>query len=75
VPLNLNQQLQNLANLLYDPRPPVFITNRLFANSNEFRFYLDLNRNGAFDPRGLLVLTNSATSLSCTRTARRSQVP
>ncbi len=52
-PLNLNDSLQNLANLLYDPRPPVFITNRLFANSNEFRFYLDLNHNGRYDPNGL----------------------
>ena len=44
---------RNIANLLYDPRPPVFITNRLFANSNEFRFYFDLNRNGGYDPSGL----------------------
>src|SRR6266568_2199755 len=48
-------QWQNLANLLYDPRPPVFVvTNRLFPNSNEFRFYLDLNRNGRYDTNGLL---------------------
>ena len=52
-PVAGNDALQNLANLLYDPRPPVFITNRLFANSNEFRFYLDLNRNGRYDPNGL----------------------
>jgi hypothetical protein len=50
----------NLANLLYNPRAPVFVvTNALAARSNEFRFFLDLNRNGAFDPSGLLILTNS----------------
>ncbi len=49
---------QNIANLLYDPRPPVFITNALFANSNEFRFYLDLNRNGRDDPSGLQPVIN-----------------
>ncbi|HOX56005.1 MAG TPA: hypothetical protein P5205_03005 [Candidatus Paceibacterota bacterium] len=51
-PLSPNQRLQNIANLLYDPRPPVFITNLLAANSTEFRFYLDLNRNGMADPNG-----------------------
>ena len=50
------QMLQNLENLLYDPRPPVFMTNRLAApaGSNEFRYYRDENRNGQFDPTGLL---------------------
>ena len=50
---NSDDQLRNLANLQYDPRPPVFVpTNRLGAN--EFRFYLDLNRNGQFETNGLL---------------------
>src|SRR6266567_2439964 len=54
-PLTGKDALQNLGNLLYDPRPPVFVaTNRLFPNSNEFRFYLDLNRNGRYDTNGLL---------------------
>jgi hypothetical protein len=45
---------QNIANLLYDPRPPVFIvTNALAVKSNEFRFYHDLNHNGRYDPNGL----------------------
>jgi hypothetical protein len=51
-PLTANEALQNLANLLLNPRPPVFITNRFFANSNEFRFYDDLNRNGRYDTNG-----------------------
>src|ERR1035441_3289042 len=59
-PLTPIEQQQNLANLLYNPRPPVFVvTNALAARSNEFRFFLDLNRNGAFDPSGPLFLTNS----------------
>jgi hypothetical protein len=55
-PLNQGQVLQNLQNLLYDPRPPVFMTNRLAgpAGSNEFRYYRDENRNGQFDATGLL---------------------
>jgi hypothetical protein len=58
-PLTLDQQHQNLTNLLINPRPPVFITNMAYANSNEFRFYLDLNRNGKFEPSGWLGVTNS----------------
>jgi hypothetical protein len=49
---------QNIANLLFSPRPPVFVpTNRL--GSNDFRYYLDLNRNGNFDATGLQFLTNN----------------
>ena len=48
------QMLQNLENLLYDPRPPVFMTNRVAgpAGSNEFRYYRDENRNG---PRAFFI--------------------
>ena len=39
---------QNIANLQYLPRAPVFVpTNN--AGGYDFRFYLDLNRNGQFD--------------------------
>jgi len=56
-PLSLSDSLLNSANLLYDPRPPVFIvTNAL--GSNDFRFYLDLNRNGRYDPSGLQPVIN-----------------
>jgi hypothetical protein len=53
--LNQNQFLQNLINLLYSPRPPVFISTNS-AGSNDFRFYLDLNRNGRFDANGLQIV-------------------
>jgi len=47
-PLSKDDLLVNLCNLFYDPRPPVFPT------SNEFRFYLDFNRNAQFESNGLL---------------------
>jgi hypothetical protein len=50
-PLNPNDSLLNSANLLYDPRPPVFIVTNAFG-SNDFRFYVDLNRNRRYDPSG-----------------------
>ncbi|MFO1501832.1 MAG: hypothetical protein U1G07_26230, partial [Verrucomicrobiota bacterium] len=51
-----NDWIQNIANLQYDPRPPVFIaTNRTGLRTNDFRFFVDLNRNGWFEPSGWLV--------------------
>lgn len=38
---------QNIANLQYDPRPPVIVRD---GTTNDFRYYIDLNRNGVFDP-------------------------
>jgi hypothetical protein len=53
--LNQSQFLQNLANLYLSPRAPVFIpTNSI--GSNDFRFYLDLNRNGQFDANGMVLV-------------------
>lgn len=44
-----------LGNLYYDPRPPVFIsTNRDPEKPLDFRYYLDLNRNGQFETNGLI---------------------
>jgi hypothetical protein len=57
-PLAANEYRQNLANLFYDPRPPVFITNRAAPNSQDFRYYLDLNRNGKHDRSGWWPVTN-----------------
>jgi hypothetical protein len=55
---NFNDLCQNIANLFYLPRVPVFMTNRLFG-SNQFSFYYDLNRNGRFEESGLVGLTNN----------------
>ncbi len=55
--LTPDQALQNLASLFYNPRPPVFITNRL-TGGYEFRFFNDLNRNHRYDRTGFWPLTN-----------------
>ncbi len=52
-PLNLNDFLQNLANLFYLPRVPMFVPTNV-TGPLDFRFYLDLNRNGQDDPNGLV---------------------
>ena len=49
------RQAVNVGNLQFDPRPPVYIqTNLLPSTPLDFRFYLDFNRNGRFEPTGLL---------------------
>ena len=53
-----NAALQNLANLLYNPRVPVITSNPVTGRS-EFRFYLDLNQNGMFEPTGIFPETNA----------------
>src|SRR5258706_3978054 len=50
-PLAAGDRLQNIANLLINPRVPVYITNRV-TKSNEFSFYYDANRNGRYDTNG-----------------------
>jgi hypothetical protein len=57
-PLNNNDLLQNLANLQYNPRVPVIVTNPI-SGSNEFRYYLDLNQNGTFEATGWLPETRN----------------
>src|ERR1035437_4915628 len=52
-PLNFTNLPGDLTNLYVSPRAPVFIANP--TNSSlppDFRFYLDLNRNGRFDGNG-----------------------
>jgi hypothetical protein len=43
---------QNVANLLYLPRAPVFVVTNQQTGQSEFRYYLDLNRNGQFEGNG-----------------------
>ncbi len=59
-PLTGVNMLQNLNNLIIDPRPPVYITTNRVTGSSDFRYYLDLNRNGMFDPTGLIQITNKS---------------
>jgi len=50
-PFALGDMQQNIANLEYLPRAPVFVpTNN--QGYNDFRYYLDLNRNRQFDDTG-----------------------
>ena len=56
-PLTAAQRLQTITNLLFNPRAPVFITNRV-AGGYEFRYYIDLNRNGRFEQTGYAPVTN-----------------
>ncbi|MGA1235660.1 MAG: hypothetical protein ACO34E_02220 [Limisphaerales bacterium] len=55
-PLTLDDLRLNLGNLFLDPRPPVFIrTNKgptVAQDQYDFRFFLDLNRNGLFETNG-----------------------
>ena len=53
-PLNAADHLQNVANLLFSPRAPVFVITNRATGASEFRFYLDLNHNARFDPNGLV---------------------
>lgn len=56
--LTVEEQIQNIGNLSFDPRPPVFIATNGPNAPLEFRFYLDLNRNGRFDSNGWLPVIN-----------------
>jgi hypothetical protein len=58
--LGRDQFVQNVANLLYLPRAPVFVPNPTnSAGPSDFRFYLDLNRNGQFETNGLVPEINN----------------
>jgi hypothetical protein len=51
--LNPTAWAQNIADLYYDPRPPVFVvTDPLTPNQSDFRFWVDINRNGRFETNG-----------------------
>lgn len=57
--LNLLDLEQNLENLYFDPRAPVFIANPTNRNISDFRYYLDLNRNGRYDTNGYSPVINA----------------
>jgi hypothetical protein len=58
-----NDREQNIANLLYSPRAPVFVPSPPGDYSSptnyDFRFYLDLNRNGTNDSSGWITNVNN----------------
>jgi hypothetical protein len=58
-------RFQNIANLQFNPRAPVYVDNSTvdpgaagYRPSQDFRFYWDFNRNGLFEPNGWLGVTN-----------------
>jgi hypothetical protein len=59
---NSQNWAQNIANLFFDPRPPVFVlTNGNLAQpSNDFRYWVDLNRNGMFESNGLVQMLDQS---------------
>lgn len=58
--LTANDQIQNIANLQLDPRPPVFFSSIVNNRpTNEFRFFLDLNRNRGFEDTGLVRISRN----------------
>ncbi|MCF7668916.1 MAG: hypothetical protein K9N48_03965 [Verrucomicrobia bacterium] len=52
-PLTKNDLFQNLTNLFFNPRPPVFITTNENTGEEDFRFWFDMNRNRWFDTNGM----------------------
>ncbi len=53
-PLSMPDFIQAVANLFYQPRVPVYLTNLVY-HTMENRYYLDLNRNGQPDYNGWVV--------------------
>jgi len=60
-PLSEQQRLRVIANLMVDPRAPVFVqTNADPRAPLDFRFFIDLNRNGRFETNGWLPVLDAA---------------
>lgn len=57
--LTTAQLIQNIANLQFLPRAPVYIVTNTQTGGSDFRFYLDLNRNGRFDTNGFVAAFNN----------------
>jgi hypothetical protein len=53
-PLSIPDFEQNVANLYYLPRAPVFVPTNPSAPGYDFRYYLDLNENGTYDQYGVV---------------------
>jgi hypothetical protein len=53
-PVSPADHARNLLNLYYYPRVPVYVN--VNGTNSDFRYYLDLNRNGRYDTNGLLAV-------------------
>lgn len=59
-PLSAGNFIDVVGNLQYNPRVPVFVPDPLKPTvPPEFRYYLDLNRNGRHDPSGYVPVINA----------------
>ncbi len=57
-PLSRDDFIRTIGNLSRNPRPPVFVPSLTNPAVMDFRYYLDLNRNGRYDTNGLLPVMN-----------------
>jgi hypothetical protein len=57
---------QNIANLYFDPRPPVFvqINSSLTQPQYDFRYWVDIDRNGRFESNGWINTLDSTGTLT-----------
>lgn len=55
-----NDLLAMYRNLQIDPRPPVFVVTNAATGREEFRYFLDFNRNGLFETNGIQVEIDQA---------------
>lgn len=59
-PTGAKDWAQNIANLFFDARAPVFVQTNPSSPNTDFRFWVDVNRNGKFETNGYLpVLDNN----------------
>lgn len=59
-PIDRRNYASLLGNLFYDPRPPVVVQTNVNPRLPwDFRFFLDLNRNGRFETNGLVTATDN----------------
>ncbi len=56
--LSPDDQVQNIANLLYDPRVPVYVQTNTGSTNLDFRYWVDYNRNGRFESNGYVAVTD-----------------
>ena len=62
-PLTLQDFLINLTNLYFLPRAPVFVVTNQQNLAGEFRYYLDLNRNGKSEDSGEVTNVDNASNI------------
>jgi hypothetical protein len=62
-PLVPGDMIQNIANLQFFPRVPVFVPTNNGGNGYDFPYYLDVNRNGRYDTNGFVLNVDAAGNI------------